>query len=85
MANEQDKPAKPRGRGKQVAGIVLFWMGIVGILFFAGAMFVCIDSGSNPDYIPLAVIAGAVFWISLLLVVMGAIMYHKGRSQAKKQ
>ena len=69
----------------KTAGKVTFWIGIVGIFFFVGAIFVCIPSDSNPDYLPLAVIAGAVFWISLPLVLIGSTMYYKGRNQAKKQ
>ena len=85
MANEHQVSTNAGGNKKKTAGIILFWIGIVGIFFFLVAIYTCLSSGSDPDYIPLAMIAGAVLFISLPMAVVGASLFFVGKSEEKKQ
>ena len=91
MLNKRERPAKPSGRKKQVAGIVLFWIGIVflviGIIFGA----ITLDAGSPAGEIERTgqMEAGFAAFIAcvigFLFMLIGVILYFVGRSQIKKQ
>jgi len=85
MSNEHKRPCKPSGRGKQVAGIVLFWIGIEFLII--GIILGAITSGLGNDDLGLGlafVTAVSVFVISCLFLLIGIILYFVGRSQAKR-
>jgi len=90
MANECERPVKQRGRGKQVAGIVLFWIGIVFLVICVIFIAIIIDAGLPAGEIERTGIMEAGFAafgacvISCPFLLIGVILYFVGRSQAKR-
>jgi len=91
MANEQERPAKPKGNRMKTAGKVLLWVGVVflviGIILYAivpGCPPYCSNPERAVDWI--ADLAAFIAWgISCLFLLPGVILYFVGRSQTKKQ
>ena len=89
MANEQERPAKPKGSGKKTAGKTQLWIGIVFLII--GIILGAITSSlGNEDLdLALALVTGwaavIAFGISCLFLLIGATLFFKGRGQAKKQ
>ncbi|MFA5374936.1 MAG: hypothetical protein WC455_04175 [Dehalococcoidia bacterium] len=88
MANECKRPAKPSGRKKQVAGTVLFWIGLVFLVIGIILCAMTLSSGDGELEQVGAMITGyasVIAWgISCLFWLIGVILYFVGRSQAKK-
>jgi uncharacterized membrane protein len=91
MANEQERPAKSRGSGKQVAGGILFGIGLV-VLVPCLIMFIMIVKSSNLGteaigfYIALIVvmiICGFLMVIGVLTVLIGKGQEIEQRNLAK--
>ena len=85
MANEQERPAKPKGSGMKITSIVLFWVGVVAILICVLSLVTYSGNMLEPESIPTwnVLIYGSP--TGFLFMLIGAILYFVGRRQGKKQ
>ena len=81
MANEQERPAKPKGSGMKTAGKVLFWMGFAGIIISLILVLVTYVAVSQ-ECLYVGILLGVV---ALLMAIVGAILFFMGKSQEKRQ
>jgi hypothetical protein len=79
--------AKPRGNEKKNTGILLSWVGIIGIVMGIGIAWGTFSSMPNmdtPEDFPIiiaGIIIGVVGWF---IAIIGALLYSVGRSQEKR-
>ncbi len=89
MADEQEKPVRPRGRGLQVYGWLVFALGFV--FFIIGVIFIPYVGTSTSSGLGAAlgggfrIISFNALGIGVLLLITGLTFLFVGKSQGKKQ
>ena len=77
------------GGNKKVAGIILFWVGIVVIISCLILSAIAFMTNNEDEIIGAAVLFGAILlpiiFISIIILIIGITLYFVGRSQAKKK
>ena len=85
MLNKPGKPAFPRGHRKKTAGIILFWIGFVGIIISSGMTVLGSRVGDNPDAWGIFFAGIIAIIVTLFMAILGAILYAAGKSQEIEQ
>ena len=81
MPNEQERPAKPKGRGKLVAGIISFIIGVNAIGLF---LFLSYDAAMADHYEAMTALGIAALGCCILAIV-GMVLFFIGVIEGRKR
>jgi hypothetical protein len=76
------------GNGKKTDSLILFWVGIIGIVMgfgFAWGTFSSMPNMDTPEDFPIIIAGIIIGMVGCFITIIGALLYFVRRSQEKRQ
>jgi uncharacterized membrane protein len=70
---------------KKIAGIILFWVGIAGIISCLLLLANAFAASSETEVMGSVILSWYILWPTIFILIIGITLYFVGRSQEKKR